>query len=392
MIFEKRALKKLLVQLDQVPFTVCFDNQETFTVGNGTPMFSILVHRNIPKQALITSTSLALGEAYMHRDIEVDGDLFTALTLLLAHMDQFSTNQKVLHKLLYSSTKAQNQKKEVTFHYDIGNDFYKLWLDDTMNYSCAYFTSPQDTLHQAQQKKTAHILKKLNLEKDMTLLDIGCGWGYLLCEAARQYEVQGLGITLSHEQLAMCQKRAQEMGVDHLVDFQLMDYRDLHRCSERFDRVVSVGMLEHVGRVNYSLFFENVAHILKQGGVMLLHTITALTEHPGDAWMKKYIFPGGMIPSFRELSGLSADYNFHTVDVESLRRHYVRTLLSWYDNFQSAKPEVMANFSDEFARMWELYLCACAASFQDGVIDIHQFLLTKGVNNQIPMNRNEYLT
>lgn len=392
MIFEKRALKKLLLQLDQVPFTICFAQQEPLQVGTGTPLFSILVHKNIPKQELIASTSIALGEAYMHRDIEVEGDLFTALTLLLSHIDQFSTNQKVLRNLLYSNTKAYYQKKEVSSHYDIGNEFYKLWLDDTLSYSCAYFKTPQDTLLQAQQNKAEHILKKLNLSEGMTLLDIGCGWGYLLCEAAKQYGVHGVGITLSQEQLTMCNRRADEQGLSNLVEFRLMDYRDLRHRSEQFDRIVSVGMMEHVGRTNYSLFFENVAHALKQGGVMLLHTISALAEHPGDPWMKKYIFPGGMLPSLRELTQWSADFQFHTVDVESLRRHYVQTLLCWYDNFQNVKPQVMAQFSDEFTRMWELYLCACAASFQDGVIDVHQLLFTKGVNNQIPMNRNEYLT
>lgn len=391
MIFEKKALKKMLMQLNQIPFSVRFDGEEAFTVGSGSPVFSILVHKTIPKHELLTSTSIALGEAYMRRDIEVEGDLFTALTLLLAHMDQFSANQKVLHKLLLTSTKPANQKKEVCSHYDIGNDFYKLWLDDTLSYSCAYFKTPQDTLAQAQRQKIDRILRKLNLKKGMTLLDIGCGWGQLLTQAAKEYGVHCMGITLSEEQFALCSKRAQEEGLSDLLQFKLMDYRQLEHSASQFDRIVSVGMMEHVGRSNYPLFFRNISSCLKPGGVMLLHTISAMFEHPGDPWMKKYIFPGGMLPSLRELVHLSAECNFQVVDVESLRRHYVRTLLCWYDNFQKVKPQVMAQFSDEFARMWELYLCACAASFQDGVIDIHQLLLTKGTNNQLPMVRESYL-
>lgn len=392
MIFEKQALRKMLIQFNQLPFTISVDGKDPLMIGHGVPLFNVLIHRDIPKHELINATSLALGEAYMNRDIEVEGDLFLALTLLLAHMDQFSINQKAMHRLLHTSTNAGHQKKEVCSHYDIGNEFYQMWLDKTLSYSCAYFKAPDDTLEQAQQQKAQHILKKLNLHKGMSLLDVGCGWGYLLREAAKTYGIHGTGITLSKEQHKICCEKAKEEGLSDLLTFRLMDYRELKRNPNAFDRVVSVGMLEHVGRDNYPLFFDNMSQCLKPGGIMLLHTITALKEHPGDPWMKKYIFPGGMVPSFRELANLSAEYQFYTVDAESLRRHYVKTLLCWYENFQAVKPNVMAQFSDSFARMWELYLCACAASFQNGVIDIHQLLLTKGVNNQIPINRNAYLT
>lgn len=390
MIFEKAALKKLLSQLDQIPFTVQFEDRDVLKIGDGEPTFSVKINNPIPRKELMNSTSLALGEAYMRRSIEVDGDLFTALNVVLSQIDKFSVNTRALDKILFSSTKAKHQKEEVGFHYNIGNEFYQLWLDETLNYSCAYFQRGNETLHEAQVKKTHHILQKLHLKKDMHLLDIGCGWGYLLIAAAKEYGITGMGITLSEEQHKECCRKVREEGLEDRLQFQLMDYRQLRKSQLKFDRVVSVGMLEHVGRDNYDLFFENVDAVLNPGGVFLLHFISALKENPGDPWMKKYIFPGGVIPSLREILGIAADYSFYTVDVESLRRHYVKTLLCWSDRFQENRDRVLSMFDDQFVRMWELYLCACAASFNNGVIDLHQLLFTKGVNNELPMNREDY--
>lgn len=389
MIFEKAALKRLLTQLDQVPFTVRFEN-DMLQVGDGEPAFSVRINQPIPRRELINSTSLALGEAYMRKAIEVDGDLFVALNVVLSQIDKFSVNAKALDKILHSSTKAKQQKENAAFHYNIGNEFYRLWLDETLSYSCAYFPKGDETLHEAQVKKTHHILQKLHLKKGMRLLDVGCGWGYLLLAAAKEYDVTGVGITLSEEQLRECRRKAREEGLEDRIKFVLMDYRELRKTQLQFDCAVSVGMLEHVGRGNYDLFFKNVNSVLKEGGVFLLHFISALKENPGDPWMKKYIFPGGVIPSLREIIDIAANYHYYTVDAESLRRHYVKTLLCWFDAFQKNRGEVLSMFDDQFVRMWELYLCACAASFNNGVIDLHQLLFTKGVNNQLPMNRMDY--
>ena len=166
-----------------------------------------------------------------------------------------------------------------------------------------------------------------------------------------------------------------------------MDYRDLPKSEMTFDRVVSVGMLEHVGRKNYDLFLKCVHSVLKDGGLFLLHFISALKEHPGDAWIKKYIFPGGMIPSLREIVNIMPDYNFYTLDIESLRRHYNRTLLCWRENFNNHREEIEKMMGVEFTRMWDLYLASCAATFNNGIVDLHQILMSKGVNNSIPMLR-----
>ena len=379
-------LVQFLQKFDAYPFEIELHGQK-YLIGEGTPTFTAVLKNDISKNELLTSTSLALGEAYMRGDLEIEGDLYQALDHFMGQMDKFSTDKSALKKLIHTSTSKKNQQKEVSSHYDIGNDFYSLWLDETLSYSCGYFKTDGDTLYDAQVNKTAYILRKLNLEPGMSLLDIGCGWGYLLLTAAKEYGVKGMGITLSAEQQKKFQERIAQEGLEDLLTVELMDYRDLKHCGRTFDRVVSVGMLEHVGRDNYGLFMENVDAVIKPGGLFLLHFISALQEHSGDPWIKKYIFPGGMVPSLREIMQIMGERRFYTLDIESLRRHYNKTLLCWHANFQAHRPEIEAMMGEEFTRMWELYLCSCAATFHNGVIDLHQILMSKGVNNDLPMTR-----
>lgn len=373
-------------KFDASPFKVVY-NENVRMIGEGEPKFTVILHR-IPKVGkLLTSTSIALGEAYMNGDIEIEGDIYNALYYFMGQMGKFSTDRKALKKLIFTSGTKQNQKKEVSSHYDIGNNFYTLWLDKTMSYSCGYFKTENDSLYTAQCNKVDRILEKLYLKEGMTLCDIGCGWGFLLIEAAKKYKIHGVGITLSTEQKKKFEERIKEEKLEDYLKVELMDYRDLHSLNIKFDRVVSVGMIEHVGRDNYKIFMECVRKILKPGGVFLLHYISALSEHPGDAWVKKYIFPGGVIPSLREIVSIAGDMCFYTVDVESLRRHYNKTLLCWNTNFQAHRDEVVGMFDEEFAKMWELYLCSCAATFMNGIIDLHQIIFTNGANNELPMVR-----
>lgn len=385
-MLEENMLITFLEKFDEHPFLVKFRDSE-YKIGEGEPTFVVRFHKMIPLSELTTSTSIALGEAYMNGDLEIEGNLYEALDHFLGQMGKFSTDQKVLKKLIFSSSKKKNQQKEVQSHYDIGNDFYKLWLDETMSYSCGYFKTEQDTLYQAQKNKVDYILEKLHLQEGMSLLDIGCGWGFLLIEAAKKYHVHGTGITLSKEQHKACSEKIKEEGVSDLLQVELLDYRDLPQLGKSFDRVVSVGMVEHVGRDNYQLFIDSVNKVLKPGGLFLLHFISALKEHPGDAWIKKYIFPGGVVPSLREVINCMAEDNFHTLDVENLRLHYNRTLLCWEKNFKEHIEEVQSMFDEKFVRMWDLYLAACAATFHNGIIDLHQILVSKGVNNDLPMVR-----
>ena len=383
---EEKAMVQFLERFDDNPFRIRFQDHE-YQVGTGQPVFTVDFKKPIPVSRLLTSTSLALGEAYMDGDLEIEGNLYNALDHFLGQMGKFSTDEGALKKLIHTSLSKKNQEKEVTSHYDIGNDFYKLWLDSTMSYSCAYFAHENDTLYEAQVNKVDYILKKLHLEKGMSLLDIGCGWGFLLIEAARKYGVKGTGITLSHEQYKEFQKRIKEQKLEDLLTVELMDYRDLPKSGMTFDRVVSVGMVEHVGRENYPLFVQDAAKALKPGGLFLLHFISSVTEHAGDPWIKRYIFPGGVIPSLREMISAMGDEGFHVLDVENLRLHYNKTLLCWEKNYREHLDQVREMFDERFVRMWDLYLSACAATFHNGMIDLHQILASKGVNNNIPMVR-----
>lgn len=377
---------KYMSRFDDCPFTLVLHG-ERHQIGQGEPAFSVVV-RQIPKvKELMTSTSLVLGEAYMDGDIQVEGELYPALRHFMGQMGKFSTDTKVLSKLMFSSMSKKNQKKEVCSHYNIGNEFYRLWLDETLSYSCGYFQTETNTLYEAQCQKADRILEKLYLKKGMTLCDIGCGWGYLLLRAAKRYQVQGVGITLSEEQKKVFEEKIKEEHLEDVLRVELLDYRDLPKLSRCFDRVVSVGMVEHVGRENYGQYMECVQQVLKPGGLFLLHFISALKEYPGDAWMKKYIFPGGVVPSLREMLQIAGELGYYTLDVESLRRHYSQTLLRWNENFQKHRSRITEMFDERFARMWELYLCSCAATFMDGVIDLHQILMSNGINNELPMVR-----
>lgn len=377
---------KYMSRFDDCPFTLVLHG-ERHQIGEGEPAFSVVIRQTPKIKELMTSTSLALGEAYMDGNIQVEGDLYPALRHFMGQMGKFSIDTGALGKLMFPSVSKKNQKKEVCYHYNIGNDFYRLWLDETLSYSCGYFRTESDSLYEAQCQKADRILDKLYLQKGMTLCDIGCGWGFLLLRAAKRYGVRGVGITLSEEQRDAFADRIREERLEEQLSVELLDYRDLKSLSASFDRIVSVGMVEHVGRENYVSFMENVKQALKPGGLFLLHFISALKEHPGDAWMKKYIFPGGVVPSLRELLWTAGEFGLYTLDAESLRRHYSRTLLCWNENFQSHRAEITKMFDERFARMWELYLCSCAASFMDGVIDLHQVLFTNGINNELPMTR-----
>ena len=382
----ENVMISFLRKFDEYPFIVKLKGKE-YRIGDGNPAFTVIFHKEIPLTALTTSTSLAMGEAYMDGDLEIEGDLYNALDHFLGQMGKFSTDESALKKLIFSSTGKKNQEKEVQSHYDIGNDFYKLWLDETMSYSCGYFLHEDDSLYQAQVNKVDYILKKLHLSQRMSLLDIGCGWGFLLIEAAKKYGVHGMGITLSREQYEAFNRRIKEQNLGDLLEVALMDYRDLPKMNRTFDRVVSVGMAEHVGRRNYQLFMDCAKKVLKPGGLFLLHFISALKEHAGDPWIKKYIFPGGVIPSLREMLSCAAEDDFHTLDAENLRLHYNRTLLCWDKNYREHMDQIREMFDERFVRMWDLYLAACAATFHNGIIDLHQVLFSNGINNDVPMVR-----
>lgn len=388
MEINKNIVKSIAEHLSDRPFDLEYWDGEIIKYGEGEPEFKLIIKNFPSKKELLADPSVALGEAYMKGDIDIEGDLQKFFESIIRNKDSFMNKNTVFR--LASKIKAPSlikSKKDIAHHYDIGNDFYSLWLDKTMSYSCGYFKNPTDTLYDAQMNKIHHILKKLNLKEGQNLLDIGCGWGYLIIEAAKLYKVKALGITLSEEQFKKAKERIKQEGLEDLVDVQLMDYRNLEKSNLEFDRIVSVGMAEHVGHANLPLFFKNVDSVLKESGLFLLHNITNLVETEGNKWITTYIFPGGYLPTLREELNIAADINFRTLDVESLRLHYMKTLEEWCKNFMNHLDEERDMFDDEFLRMWHLYLATCAAAFHYWDIDIHQILFSKGINNTLPMTR-----
>ncbi len=381
----KTFYKNLLKRLLQVTCTIRFWDGEEVTLGDGPSKFTIVFYEPLSISEVISNPSVTLGEAYMHKKLDVEGNIRDVIEALYNNPNSFLRYKGKLSKLVRPiNNSLKNSKENASYHYDIGNDFYALWLDKTMTYSCGYFKTSEDTLEQAQINKVDHILKKLHLKKGNTLLDIGCGWGQLIITAAKKYQVHALGVTLSTEQMEKAKQRIKEEGLEDLVEVQLQDYRQIK--NQKFDRIVSVGMIEHVGKDYLHEYFSVVNDLLTEGGLSLLHCITSL-KGGSNRWIDKYIFPGGYLPSVTELITHMTEEAFHLIDLESLRRHYCRTLEHWADNFEQAMDKITRMKEEDFIRMWRLYLNACAASFHTGNIDIHQFVFSKGLADDLPWTR-----
>lgn len=379
------------------PVKVTYWDGKSVIYGNGDPEVEIKFNEKIAISDISRNASLALGEGYMDKKIELidltgnNGQVIQKIIYgAYVSADSFMRASK-FRKFLPKQTHTEKQSEEdVQSHYDIGNDFYKLWLDPTLTYSCAYFENGNTSdLEQAQIDKVHHIINKLNPEKDKTLLDIGCGWGTLMLTAAKEYGLKVTGVTLSEEQYKLVQKRIYDEGLEDVAEVKLQDYRELG--DQQWDYVTSVGMFEHVGPENLPEYFKDVNRYLKPNGVALIHGITRQQGGAYNAWINKYIFPGGYIPGLKEIVGDITENGLQISDMEMLRRHYQRTLEIWDKNFNNARDKVQDKMGERFTRMWDLYLQACAASFQSGNIDVIQYLLTKGPSGEsLPMTR-EYM-
>ncbi len=264
-MLEKPFYNEFLKRSFNMPMEVTFWDGKTKKYGKGTPKAHITIHKVIPIREIKRNASIALGEAYMNGTIEVDGNLEDLITSAYEAADSFFRNQKFIKFLPKASHSEKESKKDVQDHYDIGNQFYKLWLDETMTYSCAYFEKPTDTLYQAQENKIHHIIKKLNPQPDRTLLDIGCGWGTLMLTAAKEYNIRVTGVTLSQEQYDYVNNKIKEEGLENLATVKLQDYREIPK-DEKFDYITSVGMFEHVGKENLDEYFKVVSDHLADGG------------------------------------------------------------------------------------------------------------------------------
>jgi len=332
---------------------------------------------------------MGFREEYVDGAIDLAGDLQQLLRVGMDPRVQYMklsprTKVAVLLQHLRSLNTLKRSPGNIAHHYDLGNEFYKLYLDESLTYSCAYFKNEQDTLEQAQQQKYEHICRKLQLKEGESLVDIGCGWGGMLLHAARHYGIEGLGCTLSDNQAEYAAKKVAEAGLGKKIRIVREDYR---KVQGQFDKFVSIGMFEHVGRSYIPAFMEKTKSILKQGGLALLHTIGKEFDNGADAWTTKYIFPGAYIPVLDHVLRVAGQKGLIPVDIENLRVHYALTLEAWARRFEENVSAIERMFDSQLVRMWRMYLNGSAAAFRWGEIRVYQMLFTNGTNNELPLTR-----
>ena len=361
---------------------------------------------------------LRIAEVYFRDDMDIEGDFFAALglkdhlrairmswrdrsgalvaALRLVLADGNAPQKTTVRASLHGTSVKEHSKTEnrdaIAFHYDVSNDFYALWLDAAMVYSCAYFRRPDDSLDRAQQAKLDHVCRKLMLKPGETMLDIGCGWGALVIHAALYYGVRAHGITLSQQQLSLARERIAQAGLQDRVTIALCDYRDLPKDG-LYDKVSSVGMFEHIGLKNLPLYFAKVHQILKPGGLFLNHGIT----HDVEGWEKtlssefinRYVFPDGQLDTIGNIQRVMERVHFEIDDVESLRPHYALTLRHWVARLEAHHEQALQYVSESTWRVWRLYMAACALEFETGEIGVYQVLASKraGRAAELPLTR-----
>jgi cyclopropane-fatty-acyl-phospholipid synthase len=342
---------------------------------------------------LLFYPDLSFGEAYADGTLKIEnGSLTDFLEITSKNIGrkkinifaQLLNSLRGTYRYLTNFNFVKKSKTNVIHHYDISDELYDLFLDSKRQYSCAYFKNETDSLETAQNNKIEHIIKKLNLQPNQKILDIGSGWGSLAIEIAKKSQCEVTGITLSENQYNYSVNKAKELNLENQVSFKLIDYRELN---EKFDKIVSVGMFEHVGRKFYKTFFNQINKLLNDDGLALIHTIGSFNQPRNpQPWVTKYIFPGGYTPSMSEVIGPIEKSGLIVSDVEVLRMHYSHTLRNWKERFLKNKSKVLAMFDENFFRMWEFYLTSCEMAFKWGDQVVFQFQLTKDLKS-VPTTR-----
>ncbi len=368
---------------------------------NKNPIIIKLMKKNL-NWKLVLNPDLSFPEAYMNDEIKIENaSLSEFLNLVFKNIGrkEITTSGFLFKKILQTWRYLSNynlpfkSRKDIEHHYDVrgekGEKLYDIFLDKKhRQYSCAYWKDVNESLEQAQQNKLDHIITKLNIKPGQKILDIGCGWGGMTFEIAKQKNCEVVGISLSKNQIQYCKKKAKELNLDNQVKFELVDYRELKGS---FDRIVSVGMFEHVGIKFYKTFFRQVNNLLNRDGIALLHTIGSIDKpQPGSPFITKYIFPGGVVPSYSQIIKPLEKTGLIVSDVETLIRHYDKTLESWLKRFLGKRSEIKDLFSEKFVKCWEFYLASCASAFKYRDLVVFQLQLVKNFD-AIPSNRRDYI-
>jgi cyclopropane-fatty-acyl-phospholipid synthase len=391
--FLRRMASKILhdieTKLPELSFTATFWDATSEHYGKGTPTFSFHIKTLEAARHILRDRGLGFGEEYMDGNIDIEGDMRDLLKL--QYTTAFDANALSPWEQVRAGVTAlahrnsmTRVRKNVSHHYDLSYDFYKLWLDSSMTYTCAYFRNPTDTLEQAQFNKHDHICRKLQLEPGHTLVDIGCGWGAMMFHAAEHYGAICTGYTISVEQHKWLSEQIEKRGMQGRVTVKLQDYRE---AEGQFDRWVSIGMFEQVGNEYIEPFMRKITQILKPGGTGLLHTIGFRVPNLRVAWITRYIFPGGFLPSLGQMTEPMSANHLNVYDMEDLRLHYGETLDEWDRRFCQQLDEVRKLYDERFVRMWRLYLNGAASFFRYGGARLYQLAFTHGTNNGHYRNR-----
>lgn len=366
-----------------------WDGSEIVPAGQ-KPTTVLVIGSRMALYRLCLDPEFNFGELYSTRDIEVEGNLERFLEIIYStvHYKPSSTFSRLIEQLQHYRTRnlsLQRTRRNIQHHYDIGNDFYRQWLDTAaMQYTCAYFPDPAMTLEQAQIAKMHHVCRKVQLQPGQTVVEAGCGWGGLAMFMAQEYGVNVRAYNISHEQIVYARERARESGLDDRVEFIEDDYRNIEG---RYDRFVSVGMLEHIGIKNYYNLGALIDRVLKDDGFGLIHTIGRNQPYRLNSWIETRIFPGACPPSLSQMMEIFEPRMFSVLDVENLRLHYARTLQFWLERFDNNLEHYRDKFDDTFIRAWRMYLAGSIAAFHSGAMQLFQVVFTRPKNNNLPWTR-----
>ncbi|MDX1597177.1 MAG: cyclopropane-fatty-acyl-phospholipid synthase family protein [Marinobacter sp.] len=393
--YELWLVAKLMRMAGSPPVRFRLWNDEVIEPDSGEARFTI--HLTDPKAlvSLVTNPNLAFGDLYSAGRLIVDGDLPDLMEALYRSVHQARQRWPRWLDALWRNhnprpTGISEAKENIHHHYDLGNEFYQLWLDEAeMQYTCAYYESPDLTLEQAQLAKLEHVCRKLRLKPGMTVVEAGCGWGGLARYMARNYGVKVYSYNISKEQLAYARAEAERQQLSHLIEYVEDDYRNIQG---QYDAFVSIGMLEHVGKDNYPALSELIKRSLKPDGIALLHSIGRNRPMLMNAWIEKRIFPGAYPPSIGEFMTLCEHGDFSVLDVENLRLHYAQTLTHWMERFTANEDRVSEMYDEHFTRAWSMYLAGSIAAFRAGSLQLFQVVFTHGDNNRLPQSRQDLYT